>query len=160
MKTDMNIRIEQFDEFPVARIRHVGPYNEVGPCFQRLFEWVNTAGVRTGRVLTLSHDNPEFVAQENLRSDACVELLADVEPPPGICRDTVAAGRHAVYSHRGPYDDIPGIYRRLFQQWLPQSGEVMSCHPCMEIYFNSPYDTPADELLTDICLPLKPVQQD
>ena len=31
------MRIENFTEFNVARIRHIGPYNEVGACFERLF---------------------------------------------------------------------------------------------------------------------------
>ena len=160
MVTGMKVRIEMIDGFEVARIRHVGPYNEVGPCFARLMEWAAAAGVRHGRVLTLSYDNPDAVSPEDLRSDACIELLADASPPPDIAVETLAAGRYAVYTHHGSYDGIPEAYRQLSQRWLPQSGEEMDVRPCMEIYFNSPYDTPVDELLTDLCLPLVPASQD
>lgn len=38
----MEDRIETFDDIEVARVRHVGPYTEVGSCFERLFEWAAT----------------------------------------------------------------------------------------------------------------------
>ena len=98
----MEIRIETIDEIEVARVRHIGPYNEVGRCFERLFVWAASVGVRPGRVLSLSYDDPDTVAPESLRSDACLELRTDVPPPPDITVDTLAAGRYAIYTHRGP----------------------------------------------------------
>ena len=59
------VRIETLEEIEVARIRHVGPYNEVGPCFARLFEWAASVGAQPGRVLSLSYDDPCAVAPEN-----------------------------------------------------------------------------------------------
>lgn len=152
---NMKIRIETIDEIEVARVRHVGPYNQVGQCFERLFEWAVSVGGRPGRVFSLSYDDPDTVAPESLRSDACLELRTDVPPPPDITVDTLAAGRYAIYTHRGPYDGILEAYRRLFSLWLPQSGEEVDDRPCMEIYRNSPLDTPPAELLTDLCLPLR-----
>ena len=151
----MEVRIETLDDIEVARIRHVGRYNEVGECFERLFEWVAAIGARPGRVLTLSHDDPDAVSPESLRSDACVELRTDAAPPPGISTDKLGAGRYAVYTHRGSYDGISEAYKRLFGSWLPQSGEVVDDRPCMEIYRNTPLDTAPAELLTDLCLPLR-----
>ncbi len=151
----MEIRIETIDEIEVARVRHIGPYNEVGRCFERLFEWATSVGGRPGRVLSLSYDDPDTIAPESLRSDACLEIRTDVPPPPDITVDTLAGGRFAIYTHRGPYDGIPEAYRRLFSLWLPQSGEEADDRPCMEIYRNTPLDTPPAELLTDLCLPLR-----
>ena len=155
----MDVRIEMFDAINVARVRHVGPYNEVGPCFERLFEWAATIGARPGRVLSLSYDDPDAVAPESLRSDACVELLTDASPPTGISMDSVGAGRYAVCTHRGPYDGIAEAYKRLFTLWLPGSGEEMDDRPCMEIYRNSPLDSAPAQLLTDLCLPLRPIPE-
>ena len=45
---NMEIRIETIDEIEVARVRHIGPYNEVGRCFERLFVWAASVGVRPG----------------------------------------------------------------------------------------------------------------
>ena len=154
-ETNMDIRIESLGDIRAARIRHIGPYNEVGQCFERLLEWAGSVGARPGRVLVLSYDDPDTVAPENLRSDACVELDTDTPPPPGITVETLPAGRYAIYAHRGPYDGIPEAFRRLFELWLPQSGEEVDDRPCIEIFHNSPLDTRPEELLTDLCLPLR-----
>ena len=138
----MDVRIETLDPIQVARIRHIGPYNEVGPCFERLFRWAGGLGVPTGRVLTLSYDNPETVAPEALRSDACVELRTEEEPPPGIVLGPVGGGRFAVFRLTGPYEGIAGAYGRLFEEWLPASGESMADGPCMELYRHEQADRP------------------
>ena len=110
----MEVRIEAFGDIEVARIRHVGPYNEVGPCFARLSEWAAAIGARPGRVLGIYHDDPGAVAPDSLRADACIELQTDASPPPGIVIDRIAAGRFAVYTHRGPYDGLPEAYGILY----------------------------------------------
>lgn len=151
----MEVRIETLDDIEIARVRHVGPYGEVGPCFERLFEWVATIGARPGRVLGIYHDDPSVVAPERLRADACVEVRTDASPPPGVVMDTIAAGRYAVYTHRGPYDGLPEAYKLLYGMWLPQSGEEVGDRPCLEMYHNSPVDTALAQLVTDVCLPLR-----
>ena len=100
------MRIETLKPIHVARIRHVGPYSDVGPCFEQLLRWAASIGVPTGRVLTVSCDDPETVAPERLRSDACVELRSDEEPPPGVVLGPVGGGRSAVYRLVGPYEGI------------------------------------------------------
>ena len=150
----MDVRIKMLDPIHVARVRHVGAYEDVGPCFDRLFRWAESIGVPTGRVLTLSWDNPEAVAREELRWDACVELRAAEEPPPGISLGPVGGGSYAVYRLAGPYDGIARAYGRLLEEWLPGSGETMADRPCMELYRNTPLETPADRLVTDIHVPL------
>lgn len=152
---NMEVRIESLTDIEVARIRYTGPYNEVGACFGRLLEWAAAIDARPGRVFTLSYDDPDTVAPQSLRSDACIELHTEALRPPGISIDKLAAGRYAVYTHRGSYDGIPEAYRRLFGLWLPQSVEELDDRPCMEVYHNSPLDTDPAELVTDLCLPLR-----
>lgn len=106
----MDVRIETGDAIHVARIRHVGPYSDVGPCFERLFRWASGTGVPTGRVLTFSWDDPERVPADRLRSDACVELCTEENPPPGIELGSVGGGRYAVYRFVGSYEGITPAY--------------------------------------------------
>ncbi len=153
--TSMEVRIDTLEAIEVARIRHVGPYNEVGPSFERLFGWAASIGAEFGRVIALSHDDPYDVRAENLRSDVCLEMRTDASPPPGITFGMIEAGRFAIHTHRGPYDGIAEAYQRLFSRWLPQSGEDIDDRPVMEIYRNSPVDTAPADLLTDLCLPLR-----
>jgi AraC family transcriptional regulator len=39
---------------------------------------------------------------------------------------------------------------------LPQSGREPADAPCLEEYFNTPDQVPPPELLTAVCLPLRP----
>ena len=128
---------------------------DVVPCFERLFRWAASEGPETGRILSLSHDHPGTVEPEHRRSDACAELRTDALPPPGIVMVFVGAGRHAVYRHRGAYEGIADAYRRLFTEWLPQSGEAIDDRPCLEIYRNMPRDTLPEHRVTDLCVPLR-----
>ena len=151
----MDVRIETLAPIHVAGIRHVGPYGEVGPCFDRLFRWAAGLGVPTGRVLTLSHDNPDTVAPEKLRSDACVEMRTGEEPPLGIVLGPVGGGRYAVHRVTGPYGGIAKAYRRLFEDWLPASGEALADGPCMELYRHTQSHRLPEKLETDLCVPLR-----
>ncbi len=47
-------------------------------------------------------------------------------------------------------------YEWLYGEWLTQSGREPDDAPCLEVYLNNPRDTAPADLLTDICLPLKP----
>ena len=154
-RTGLDVRIETLRPMHVARIRHVAPYAEVGPSFERLFRWASVIDAPTGRVLTLSWDDPDAVGPQRLRSDACVELRTHHEPPPGVVLGPVGGGRYAVYRLVGAYEGISEAYRRLFGQWLPGSGESMDERPCMEMYRRTLADTPPEQLVTDLCVPLR-----
>lgn len=167
----MDVRIEMLDPIHVTRVRHVSAYEEIGSCFDRLFRWADGIGVPSDRVVTRSRVNPEAVAPETLRWDACVELRKAEEPPSGIVLGPVGGGRHAVYWLIGPYDGITGAYNRLLEAWLPSSGESMGEGPCMEeepasgettrkkAYIELCGKTIADRSLEDVgpdlCVPLR-----
>ena len=103
---------------------------------ERLFRWSASVGAPTGPVLTLSFH----------RADTA---------PPGIELEAVGAGRHAVYRLAGSHEGIAAAYRRLFEEWLPTSGEVAAQRPCMELYRTMPREVPAGRLITDLCVPLQ-----
>lgn len=151
----MDVRIRTIEPIQVARIRYRGPLSEVGPCFDRLFHWAAGVGATTGRVLTLSHDNSATTKEDRPCTDACVELRTNETPSPGIELVTVEGGRFAVHRLKGPYEGIPLAYRRLFEEWLPGSGESVDVRPRMELYRNSPLETAPDYLVTDLCVPLR-----
>ena len=99
----MDVRIETLQPIHVARIRHVGPYAEVGPCFERLFRWASAINAPTGRVLTLSWDNSDAVAPQRLR--------AGIEGP-RVATDTALAGSRDTLSARFAGQDRGARRRR------------------------------------------------
>jgi AraC family transcriptional regulator len=66
----------------------------------------------------------------------------------------IPAGRHAVFTHIGPYHTLYRTWQVIYREWLPTSGELRRQVPAMELSLNSPDDVPAEELHTEIWVPL------
>ena len=99
-------------------------------------------------------DSPDDVPEDKLRSYAGAEFRGD-ETPAGMENLQIKGGKTAVLTFKGTYYGLHAAYHTLFGNWLPQSGEEPADQPCYEIYLNDPRETAPDELLTEICLPLK-----
>jgi DNA gyrase inhibitor GyrI len=80
---------------------------------------------------------------EPLKADGGIELLE------------VPGGKYASHRLVGSYHGIPSAFQRLYGEWLPKSGFVPDDRPALEIYRNNPYDTPANDLITDLLIPLR-----
>ncbi len=152
----VDVRIETIDPVPVAFMRHVGPYHEVGAAFQKLMGWAGPRGLIGPGVSSIGvyHDDPEVTPPDKLRADACISVRPDFEPEGEIGFQTLAGGACAVAVHRGPYEKLPDVYRALIGEWLPASGRELRAAPPMEFYRNSPMDTKPEDLYTEIYLPL------
>ena len=74
----------------------------------------------------------------------------------GVEVQEVAGGRYAVATHRGSYAKLGETYGGLMEEWLPDSRlELAEDRPTLEIYRNDPQQTPVDDLLTDVHVPVK-----
>jgi AraC family transcriptional regulator len=151
-----DVAIRTTEPLRIAAIRHVGPYMEIGTAFDRLLAWATPKGLwnATCRTFGIFYDDPAAVAPETLRSDACLTVGPEAKVDGDLRLAEIAAGRHAVLRHQGPYAELPAAYGWMFGTWLPTSGEEPADRPCFEEYLNNPRDLPPKEWLTDIHLPL------
>ncbi len=140
----------------VIALPHKGAYSEIGKSFEAFGALCESRQLwpQIGPVLALYLDSPEDVPEDQLRSYAGAEFRGD-ETPQGMEDMQIAGGKTAVLTYKGPYSGIEAAYHSLFGNWLPESGEEPADQPCYEIYLNDPRETPPEELLTEICLPLK-----
>ncbi len=129
---------------------------EIGKSFEAFGAICESRGLwpQVGAVLGVYFDSPEEVAEADLLSFAGAEFAGDAIPE-GMEEVTLPGGKAAVLTCKGPYSGIQTAYHSLFGNWLPQSGEEPADQPCYEVYLNNPRDTAPEELLTEICLPLK-----
>jgi AraC family transcriptional regulator len=154
----MDVRIEFLPETLAVCLRHVGPYQEVGPAFKRMYGWAAGVGAlnQETKIMGLSYDDPAKVPAAQLRYDVCFSVAGPIEPlPEGGRLETLPGGRYAVHTLKGPYSGMPAAFARIYAEWMPQNGEVAGGGPCIEIYLNDAGDVPPDHLLTDLCVPLK-----
>lgn len=139
-----------------AAVRSVGPYNTVGPAFQRVVGWAMRSGLMTPdtRVIGLSYDDPERNPADTLRYDAAVTLAQPVATPPDVRVGVLPACTWAIGRHHGPYSGMTESFRALFRALEGRPKLLKAWLPCIEIYLNDPQNTPADALLTEIGAPV------
>lgn len=141
----------------LAAVPHKGPYPEIGRAFEKLGSTVAARGLygRFGHMVGVFYDSTADVRPADLRSHAGLEAPADIPIAPPLEEVVLPAGRHAVLTFTGPYAGLPAAYDQLMGVWLPASGEVPADSPMFEVYLNSPMDTPPEDLVTEVCLPLR-----
>lgn len=144
-------------------LRHTGSFLDIGQCFERLLIWLGThqlfhPGLRLGGIYM---NDPESVPPGELQSLAGVIGLEESQLPDNSILEcqTLPTGKYAVLRFKGPYNHLHDAYQWLFGQWLPQSGYEPGNAPVFEEYLNNPREVPPKDLLTDIHLPLKLIDQ-
>ena len=155
--TSYRVEVRQVEPKTVAFLRHVGPYAECGPTFQKLLAWAGGRGLLGPgtEILGLSHDDPAVTEPSKIRFDCCVRVDADFQAEGEILSQQVEGGRYAVLRHQGPYTELLSAYQWFFGVWLSESKEELRDICPYEVYLSDPEQTPPEELLTDIYLPLQ-----
>lgn len=153
-----DVVIDQAPARRLAAVPHRGPYIEIGEAFETGGAIIGARGlwpdVRAMVGVYLS--DPSQVPPRDLRSYAGFELAPGADLPDGMDQVLIPEGPVARLRFKGPYAGLSQGYDCLYCGWLPQSGRDPGDAPAYEVYLNSPTDTAPSDLLTDICLPLKP----
>ncbi|MGC4047148.1 MAG: GyrI-like domain-containing protein [Armatimonas sp.] len=158
-KKSMNVEIqESIVPQRVIAIRHIGPYNQIGPVFQKLVVWAGANNVSmVGPGLAIFHDDPESVSSEQLRSDACIPVVADfTSTDPDVQAIDLPGGRYAVATHTGSYAGLGDAWSQFIGKWIPTSGEHIDFErPCYEVYLNDCSVVSEEQLLTQLYEPIR-----
>lgn len=150
-------------EQPVLAWRRIGAYDGAADVWTRIMAFAGEQALFWPgvRILGFVHDDPEIVPIDRLRYDAVIAVdptqrarLATLPLPDGARWDVVPAGQYAVALHVGPYEDSARTYVGLLGQALPRQGVELADEPVIEVYLNSPADTPPAELRTEIMVRL------
>lgn len=151
------VAIEDFPGATLAVLPHRGPYQDIGPVFSRAFMLAIGQGIATPDAtgFGIYFDDPEQVPANELRSLAGMEVAPDAELGSELERYEIPAGRCAILTYTGPYNEMKQPYDWLFSEWLPASGMAPADFPMFEQYLNDPRTTPPAQLQTRICLPLR-----
>lgn len=141
----------------LAALAHRGDYQLSSQAFERVGAIFATRGLwaQARGMVGVYYDDPAATPVDELRCHAGIIVDEGFEIPEDLEELRLRGGRYAVMAHKGPYATLHKAYDALFQEWLPSSGVVPADLPVYENYLNDPSNTPAPELRTDICLPLK-----
>lgn len=154
----MDVNIKKMEQLTVAAVRHTGPYTECEPAWKTLMDdkVLQSKMSEKSVFLGICHDDPDETEPENIRYDACMVIDAEVDPGPGVEKMEIEGGEFASFLHKGAYGNLHDSYKKLYGEWLPDSGREPQCAPCLEVYLNNPETVGSEEeLLTEILVPLK-----
>ena len=140
----------------LAAIAHTGPYQEIGRAFEKLHTTLAARGLlsQATEMAAVYYDDPAAVAPGHLRAHAGITLPDTVALSAPLEDVVIAGGRTAILTHRGPYAGLPAAWEAIFA-WLAASSELPVDQPPYELYRNTPMEVRQDDLLTDLCVPLK-----
>ena len=154
----MDVEIKTIEPIKVAYVRHTGPYDQCKPAWEMLCAVLGPKGCigSESKMIGLCHDDPDKTAPEQIRYDACVTVGEDFTPDGDVQVQTIAGGQYATAVHKGPYENLKDSWDKMYRQWIPACNRQPLEEPCFEIYLNCPESSPAEELLTELYVPLAP----
>lgn len=141
----------------VAMIRHQGSYDQIGPKFEQLWGWVESNNIPAKRSIGIYWDNPDFVPVDQLRSAACAEVPIGSNVGslgPGIEMGQIPGGNYVTSRHVGPYSGLGAAWGQLVDYIEKYLKKTISDNPAFEVYVNDPSDTPEDQLITELYMPV------
>ena len=136
--------------------------------FGELMAAVGSAGLMSAirSCIALMPDDPQGPDDAHCRYVAGVVFGHDLTDGTGACAQpdiplagslawwTIAPGRHAVFTHRGPYDTLHRSWDAIYRDWLPSAGVTLRDAPPLELVLNGPACTAPADLLTELWIPL------
>ena len=152
----MPVVIQDRAPMRIAAVPHKGPPQQIGAAFDRVMAWAGPRGITVPPAVGVAL----YLSDMSVTPAAETEALAGLSVGPEVGADEtvairdIAGGRHAVLLFKGPYAKLMEGYDELLA-WLPASGEEPAHAPMFEVSLNDPRNTAPDELLTEICLPLR-----
>ena len=140
----------------VALRREGKPYTNLNATFGQIWSWAEAADTLKGLqgIYGVPLDDPKSVPDARLRYDACLALGDTAAPDPfRVLR--LPAGEYACLRHFGSYDGLEASTQYVVSEWLLSSGREPADFPIFHHFHNDPDQTPVEELITDILLPLQ-----
>ena len=103
-----DVTIRTLAEQPLLAVSHAGSYMGIGKAFEALYGALFSRNIFQPdmRMIGVFLDDPDLVAEEKLRSFACVTASGDVPADAPLVRQRLAGGDHAVLRHKGPYANM------------------------------------------------------
>ena len=152
----MQIDVVDLPKMRAAALRHVGPYQQIGPVFDKLVGIATVSGWFTlpeACTMLVTYDCPDTVPATELRSDAAVVVGADSVLPVDV-DELVMPARHYVRGiYIGPYSGLADAWA-AFNNDVRCAGYAVEGATALEMYVSDPRSCPVDELRSALYMPM------
>lgn len=152
----MDYRVELFQQFeqPVLSIRTRAAVEKLpeilGKAYLEILEYLDEIDELPADAPFVAYFNQDM---QDLDIEVGFPVPRELPGKGNIQSSKIPAGEQAVTMHKGAYSGCEGAYNALMT-WISENGKI-PVGSAYEFYLNDPRDTPEDELLTRIAMPLK-----
>ena len=152
----VNVTVKEIEPLTVAFVRHTGPYAKCHEAWKTLCSSPDVCKLfgPSTQFMGICYDDPDVTDADKIRYDACATVPNGTIFSGDINVQQIEGGKFATYVHKGSFDGLHDCYRRIYGEWLPQSGFEPKAAPSLEVYLTDPEKTPPEENLTEIRIPL------
>lgn len=159
MRMNATIEIKQMPEIQLAAMRHVGPFDQIGQVYSKLFGWAGPKGLLANpelKTATVYHDDPSVTDISKLRQSAGITVPHAIEAEGEIIPVRIKAGKFAV----GRFEITDKEFGQAWNSmciWVEESGykENSENGQHYELYHNDHTQHPERKFILDICIPVK-----
>ena len=101
-------------------------------------------------------DDPELAKDENCHYRACISMPDNhiIEPEGFVHLKEFNGGNYVVFQYKGDRRKMEDFYENIFIHWIVKNEFEIADKPFIEAYLNFEDDTSAEDLLTDIYVPI------
>lgn len=156
-----DVRIERRPDFPVAYIRHVGPYGDMGRSislsFQKVQRWAEQREILypDTSFLGVCLDNPLVTPPDRCIYDTALVLHGPVPEDDTVSIQTIPGGLFAVLHVVCPPAQLRSRWRWFVDTWLPASGWRGRYDLSYEFFQDVGYAPISAEYGVDLCIPIE-----
>ena len=154
--------IEELPELSILYLTYQGPYTNVQGMKNTWEQLINYAlqnrliddnSIILGEVL----DDNEITETLNCRYNTAIVLKNELQfIPEGLFRTkTIPAHKYAKFVHKGSHESCMDTYDLIYANWMTNVNLEFEDLPTLEFYLNDEEDTPPEDLLTEIYIPVK-----
>ena len=158
VQMEKNIQVKEMPAMDLVYCRHVGPFDQIGGAYEKLFKWAGPRGLLRfpdTKTLTVYHDDPSVVDPEKVRQSACITVEGDVKTEGEFGNMHLPGGKFAVGSFKVDPTQFGEAWDAVCR-WIADSGYQPADGYPYEYY---PEEHKGDPPIftVDICVPVKPL---
>lgn len=134
--------IKILEPIKTIAISHTGDYSGIGNAFEKLAAWAgaNNLWAASPKMAGVYHDHPEEVPTDQLRSEACLENLSDIEPGEGMIHYTISGGKYFVMQVEVTMAEYKEAWDKVYVI-LHEQGYEIDTRDHYELYISCVGDT-------------------
>jgi len=154
----MTPEIINFKPVDIIFVRKTGSYMKAGKAaWDNIMKFAGAKNIinENTKFFGICHDDPKTTPEEKIRYDACIVIDNDIETSGEVEKKTIEAGKYAVFTHKGPYENLMDTYTLIYSKWLPESGHQVLYTACIEEYINYSPDGDPKDFVTKLYIPIQ-----